>query len=124
MDWFNKKTKDLLITGTTPSLIIGGTTSPINAGNVSNKGFEFEIGWRDNIGDFNYSIKGNLATLKNKVTYLDPSLTRANGTTFHTNTITYSKKDIRFTTSVDIAAKASTQKMENRFSLIWITMAS
>ena len=89
MDWFNKKTKDLLITGTTPSLIIGGTTSPINAGNVSNKGFEFEIGWRDNIGDFNYSIKGNLATLKNKVTYLDPSLTRANGTTFHTNTITY-----------------------------------
>ena len=89
MDWFNKKTKDLLITGTTPSLIIGGTTSPINAGNVSNKGFEFEIGWRDNIGDFNYSIKGNLATLKNKVTYLDPSLTRAGGTTFHTNTITY-----------------------------------
>ena len=89
MDWFNKKTKDLLITGTTPSLIIGGTTSPINAGNVSNKGFEFEIGWRDNIGDFNYSIKGNLATLKNKVTYLDPSLTRADGTTFHTNTITY-----------------------------------
>lgn len=89
IDWFNKKTKDLLVTGTTPSLIIGGTTSPINAGNVSNKGFEFELGWRDNIGDFNYSIKGNLATLKNKVTYLDPSLTRLAGTTFHTSTITY-----------------------------------
>lgn len=89
VDWFNKKTKDLLVTGTTPSLIIGGTTSPINAGNVSNKGFEFELGWRDNIGDFNYSIKGNLATLKNKVTYLDPSLTRLAGTTFHTSTITY-----------------------------------
>lgn len=89
VDWFNKKTKDLLVTGTTPSLIIGGTTSPINAGNVSNKGFEFELGWRDNIGDFNYSIKGNLATLKNEVTYLDPSLTRLPGTTFHTSTITY-----------------------------------
>ena len=42
MDYFVKKTKDLLVSGTTPSLVIGGTTSPINAGNVSNKGFEFE----------------------------------------------------------------------------------
>ena len=70
------------MSGTTPSLVIGGTTSPINAGNVSNKGFEFELGWRDNIGDFSYSVRGNLATLKNEVTYLDPSLTRLQGTTF------------------------------------------
>lgn len=124
MDWFNKKTKDLLITGTTPSLIIGGTTSPINAGNVSNKGFEFEIGWRDNIGDFNYSIKGNLATLKNKVTYLDPSLTRANGTTFHTNTITYFEEGYPVYYFRGYRCEGINQKMENRFSLIWITMAS
>ena len=89
IDYFTKKTKDLLVNGTTPSLVIGGTTSPINAGNVSNKGFEFELGWRDNIGDFSYGVRGNLATLKNKVTYLDPSLTRLGGTTFHTYTITY-----------------------------------
>ena len=89
MDYFVKKTKDLLVSGTTPSLVIGGTTSPINAGNVSNKGFEFELGWRDNIGDFSYSVRGNLATLKNEVTYLDPSLTRLPGSTFHTYTITY-----------------------------------
>lgn len=89
IDYFTKKTKDLLVNGTTPSLVIGGTTSPINAGNVSNKGFEFELGWRDNIGDFSYGIRGNLATLKNEVTYLDPSLTRLPGSTFHTYTITY-----------------------------------
>ena len=44
MDYFDKKTKDLLVSGTTPSLIIGGSTSPMNAGNVSNKGWEFELG--------------------------------------------------------------------------------
>ncbi len=88
-DYFVKKTKDLLIWNTTPSLEIGGSTSPINAGNVSNKGFEFELGWRDHIKDFTYSIRGNLATLKNKVTYIDTSITRLAGTSFHTYTVTY-----------------------------------
>jgi len=89
IDYFIKKTKDLLVWNTTPSLIIGGSTSPINAGNVENKGFEFELGWRDHIGDFNYSIRGNLSTLTNKVTYIDPSITRLSGSTFHTYTVTY-----------------------------------
>ena len=89
MDYFQKKTKDLLVTGTTPSLVVGGTVSPINAGNVSNKGFEFELGWRDNIKDFSYSVRANLATLKNEVTYLDRSLDRINGTNYHTYTISY-----------------------------------
>lgn len=92
VDWFDKTTKDLLVSGTTPSLIVGGVTSPINAGNVSNRGWEIELGWRDNIGDFSYSIRGNIATLKNKVTYLDPSLTRIAGETFHNTPITYFEK--------------------------------
>ena len=89
MDYFDKKTKDLLVSGTTPSLIIGGSTSPMNAGNVSNKGWEFELGWRDRIGNFNYGVRATLATLKNKVTYIDPSITRLSGVNFHTSTITY-----------------------------------
>ena len=89
IDYFTKKTKDLLVWNTTPSLIIGGSTSPINAGNVENKGFEFELGWRDHIGDFNYGIRGNLSTLSNEVTYIDPSITRVAGSTFHTYTVTY-----------------------------------
>ena len=89
IDYFIKKTKDLLVWNTTPSLVIGGSTSPINAGNVENKGFEFDLGWRDHIGDFNYGIRANLSTLKNEVTYIDPSITRLAGSTFHTYTITY-----------------------------------
>ena len=80
-DYYEKKTKDLIVTGITPSLIVGNTTSPMNAGNVKNSGFEFELSWRDNIKDFNYSIKGNIATLKNKVTYLHETLERIESTT-------------------------------------------
>lgn len=94
IDWFNKKTKDLLVNGTIPSLIIGGTTSPLNAGNVLNRGWEFELSWRDNAGDFRYSATANLATLHNKVTYLDPSITRIAGERFHNNNITYFEKDM------------------------------
>jgi len=92
IDYFTKKTKDLLVWGTTPSLIIGGATSPINAGNVTNKGFELELGWRSHVGDFIYGIRGNLSTLNNKVTYIDPSITRLSGSTFHTYTVTYFEK--------------------------------
>jgi len=76
MDYFEKKTKDLIVSGITPSLSAGASASPINSGNVENKGFEFELSWKDHIGDFNYSISGNLATLDNEVTYLDPTLNR------------------------------------------------
>lgn len=89
VDWYQKKTKDLLVNGTVPSLIIGGNTSPMNAGNVRNEGWEIELSWRDYAGDFRYSATLNLATLKNKVTYLDPSINRIGGTNFHTSTITY-----------------------------------
>lgn len=92
VDWYDKKTKDLLVSGTTPSLIVGGTVSPINAGNVSNRGWEVELGWRDRVGDFSYSVRGNIATLKNKVTYLDPSLVRLPGEYFHNTPITYFEK--------------------------------
>jgi TonB-linked SusC/RagA family outer membrane protein len=88
-DYFRKNTKDLIVRGATPSLIIGGTASPINAGDVMNKGVEFELGWQDKAGDFRYGIRANISTLSNEVTYLDKSLTRIGGTNFHTNTVTF-----------------------------------
>lgn len=79
LDYYIKKTKDL-ITANTPALEAGNAASPINGGNVENKGVDIELGWRDNIGDFSYGINGNISFLKNKVTYLDPSLNRIDGT--------------------------------------------
>ena len=80
IDWYKKTTKDLLVSA--PVMPESGFSSmTINAGEVENSGLEFELTWKDHIGDFNYSISGNFATLKNKVTYLDPSIERIAGAT-------------------------------------------
>ena len=80
IDWYTKTTKDLLV----PAPVMpesGYSTMTINAGKVQNKGLELELTWKDNIGDFRYSISGNIATLKNEATYLDPSIERIAGAT-------------------------------------------
>jgi len=74
-DWFRKETRDLLVSySPTPEYGVSSVTS--NAGNVLNTGVEFELGWKDTIGDFRYSINANFSYLKNRVTYLLPSLPR------------------------------------------------
>ena len=71
IDYFNKKTKDLLFNVTTPSEA-GALSTTINGGEILNTGFELEATWRDKVNDFNYSISANMATLKNEATYLTP----------------------------------------------------
>ena len=80
-DWFNKDTKDLLV-NISPVAEVGISSTTVNAGSINNTGLEFELGWQDNIGDFHYSINGNLSTLKNKVTYLEPSVGHITGSNF------------------------------------------
>ena len=80
-DWFNKDTKDLLVT-ISPVAEVGISSTTVNAGSVNNNGLEFEFGWQDNIGDFGYSINANFSTLNNKVTYLEPSVGHQNGSKF------------------------------------------
>ena len=42
-----------------------------NAGEISNKGFEFSASWNESVNDdFQYAISGNLTTLKNEVKYV------------------------------------------------------
>ena len=78
LDYYEKTTKDLLIPA--PAMPESGVSSiTINAGEIKNSGFEMEMSWKDNIGDFNYGISANLATLSNEVTYLDPSVPRIQG---------------------------------------------
>lgn len=74
IDWFRKKTIDLIVSGITPSTVVGVSASPVNAGNVVNRGWEFELKWRDTIGEFSYGVSGNLSTLHNEVTYIHESL--------------------------------------------------
>ena len=75
LDWFKKETRDLLVSYS-PTPEYGVSTVTSNAGNVLNTGIEAELGWKDSIGDFSYGINANFSYLKNKVTYLLPSLPR------------------------------------------------
>lgn len=83
VDYYRKMTKNLITTNT-PPLEAGNDASPINGGNVLNRGFDFEVSWRDHIGDFRYGISANLSTLHNEVTYLDPTISRIEGATVNT----------------------------------------
>ena len=65
-EWYKKLTHDLLIS-ISPLPEIGVSSTTVNAGKVLNTGVEFELGWRDHIGDLSYSINGNLSYNKNEV---------------------------------------------------------
>ncbi len=76
-DWFNKKTKDLILTtGVTVPASAGAEAPVMNGGSVVNRGWEFESGWKDNIGDLNYSINANFSSLHNEVTSINSTVTR------------------------------------------------
>jgi TonB-linked SusC/RagA family outer membrane protein len=93
-DWYKKMTKDLIVSGTVPSTIIGVAASPLNAGNIANTGIEVELGWQDALDNgFSYGIRGNFATLKNEVTYLHPTLSGIDSpNTFNNSVITRFEK--------------------------------
>lgn len=77
-DYYNKVTKDLLTPSSPPSST-GYAAPDANAGDVTNRGVEIELGWKDRIGDFKYGINLNMTTIKNEVTYLNPLVNSVDG---------------------------------------------
>lgn len=74
VDYFDKTTSDLLLPLSLPELVGDVQPTIVNAGEVSNKGFELAIGFRENRGPFQYSINANMSTVTNRVEKLDPNL--------------------------------------------------
>ena len=70
LDYFNKDTKDMLYEPAYAAVIGEGGYSFQNVAAMNNKGFEFTIGWRDRIRDFNYEVSFNGSINKNKITEL------------------------------------------------------
>ena len=67
-DYFDKTTKDILLTVGLPAVTVGVIESTyVNAGIVSNKGFEFGANFENNDNAFKYGVSGNFTTLTNKV---------------------------------------------------------
>ena len=70
-DYFEKKTNDILLTVGLPAVSVGVIDRTyVNAGQVSNKGFEFGIHYQNNDNPLKFRINANMATLTNRVNKL------------------------------------------------------
>ncbi|KQT18246.1 SusC/RagA family TonB-linked outer membrane protein [Chryseobacterium sp. Leaf404] len=71
VDYYKKKTSDILRQINIPGYV-GVTVSPTaNIGDMENEGVEVELGYRKNWSNFTVSLNGNFAYLKNTVTSLE-----------------------------------------------------
>ncbi len=79
IDYFQKKTSDILLPISLPSIV--GNVSPtiVNAGEVSNKGIEIAVNYTNSSRVFKYNINANLATITNRVEKLHPNLPSISG---------------------------------------------
>jgi TonB-linked SusC/RagA family outer membrane protein len=67
VDYFNKVNSNILVSVPLP-LIGGNATAPyVNDGSVQNKGFEFDLQYKNNDHRLKYSFSANLATIQNKM---------------------------------------------------------
>lgn len=67
LDYYSKRTSGILLTLPIPQTI-GLAAPPQNAGVVSNKGLEIEIGYKNSVGKrFRYALNGNFTVNNNKI---------------------------------------------------------
>ena len=66
VDYYIKKTSGMIIDMPIPSYV-GEARPQANVGDMENSGVEFELGYKWNIADANFAVKGNASYLKNKL---------------------------------------------------------
>ncbi|HTJ13387.1 MAG TPA: TonB-dependent receptor [Dinghuibacter sp.] len=71
VEWYNKKTSNMLYALTLP--LSSGFTAPyfVNIGSVNSKGIDLLVGYKDNVGGLGYDVTFTAGFNKNKVTTLD-----------------------------------------------------
>lgn len=72
-DYFYEDRTDILTTlGVIPSTfgVPSWNTAAVNVGEVTNKGYELVLGWKDKAGEFSYYLEGNLTYAKNTIVYM------------------------------------------------------
>ncbi|KHJ39418.1 TonB-dependent receptor SusC [Pedobacter glucosidilyticus] len=80
VDYFVKKTSDMLITPAYLAVIGEGGNRTVNGASLKNNGFELMIGYNGKIGsDLNFDITGNIATYRNMITKLPEEVVNSYG---------------------------------------------
>jgi hypothetical protein len=90
-DYFYNKRSEILIRRNASIPTSTGLTLPReNIGKVANQGFDFSIGYNNNVGDFNYQVALNAGYAKNKILFWDeaagvPSYQQSTGSPMFTD---------------------------------------
>ena len=73
-DWYESHTSNLVGPGQALPALLGTSVPRENSGEIRTRGFDFEISWKDHIGNFYYQVGGNLSNNKSVVTaYNNPT---------------------------------------------------
>ena len=80
-DYYWKKTDDMLLSVNIPYMM-GYSNPNANAGSMKTTGFDLEMGWKDSVGDFTYSVSVNLSDFQSRITKMNGS-DQINGSKIH-----------------------------------------
>jgi len=69
-DYFTKRTTDLLLRMPIPASVGAASDPYVNAGEVTNNGFETLLTYNGRVNDFNFSLTGTFSRIRNKVVAL------------------------------------------------------
>jgi len=72
VDYYKKRTTGILRPVVIPGFVGVAEQPWANVANMDNSGLEFELGYKKQLGEFNLGINGNVAYLKNEITYVGP----------------------------------------------------
>lgn len=76
-DYFNRATKDILISPAYLAAQGEGGAKVVNGAAVKTKGFEIAVGYKDQVGAVNYSVIGNVGHYLDKITDLPANVVRS-----------------------------------------------
>ena len=70
-DIFREHRTGILIAPRSLPSIIATSLPNMNLGEVDNRGYELELGWKDHIGNFTYDLSGNVTFARNTIVFED-----------------------------------------------------
>ena len=92
-DWYHKKTTGMLLQIAVPGYV--GNTGPIgNVADLSNKGFEFELGYHKRLGEVSFSVAANASFLKNTIDFLGDDKTFLGGQTITPQSLQVTRTEV------------------------------
>ena len=83
-EWFDKKTSDILMQLPMPGIFLGSLGAPYqNVGEVRNRGWEWNVGYQDHKGDWNWYANFNLSHVDNEILKMGDLDERIGGSTIN-----------------------------------------